>query len=227
VDNDGARQAFSTGAWREASDAVATALGGVSVAVVDASSGPISSTGPTPLCDAVCRNPAGPSFACLASWDGGPEGPSVPIHGVCDGGMLCVVAPVRLDGRIAALAIVTGYVGSEDERARILERMLSAGGTDDDGRDFASAMPVLVRERADASARLVASRAELTLRDHTDERRREGRRREVSLLSEVARDLGAGALVYDRIPGEALATVLRLTEGESARLTLVRPGGVL
>ncbi|MDO8963465.1 MAG: HD domain-containing protein [Coriobacteriia bacterium] len=219
-------EAFASKTWREALDGVRIALG-VSVSVVDASSGPLTTSGPLPLCDVLCRNLGGPTLACISLRHERCDEPSAPVRGVCEGGMPCTVAPVRIDDGIACFVVLTGYAGSSQERRRALADLLAAGMCEAEAREVTDDMPVMTRERADASARLVASRAELILRTFGEDAKRRGRQRELSVLSQVAHDLGAGARAYDRVPASALATVMRLTAGACARLTLVQPGGAL
>jgi putative nucleotidyltransferase with HDIG domain len=218
------RAAYASPQWREASEAVRIATG-VTVAVVEPAAGTLWTTGPIAPCDALCRDVGGPGSACVAARESGTR-PASPVRWVCEGGMLCTLVPVRLDGRVACHVLVTGFVGSSQERRRMLQRLLSAGVTEQAAREVTEAVPVLTRERADAVAKLVASRAELTLRELTGERHRAGGRRSLDLLSDVAHDLGLGSRTYDSIPAEALATVLRLTGGACARLSLTRTASV-
>lgn len=213
MENDLIRVAFSSTAWRDTTDDVRSALG-VTVTVVDPSTGPLCGPAAVPLCDLTCRDVGGPSLACLILGDG-TDGPDAPVHGVCESGLPCTVAPVRLSGRIAALVILTGYAGSAQERRRILARSSSTEPGD---------VVVLTRERAAAAARMVAAAAALAVRETAEARRRESRRREVSLLSEMANDLGAGARVCDSVPSGAISTILRLTSADCARLAFVKAG---
>lgn len=223
MDSEQIRLAYTSPQWREAAEAVRVGLG-VTVAIVDPSAGTLATSGPTPLCDLFCRDLGGPGFACVAT-RGNAGDRDAPLRGQCEGGMPCVVAPVRAEGRVACYALVTGYVHSARDRRRVLQRLLASGVTEAAARVAADELPVLSPDKAGALTSLVASRAALTLRELLDERRREGSRRSLDLLSDVAHDLNLGSRTYDNIPEGALTTVMRLTSGVCARLTLSRSPG--
>lgn len=217
------RIAYASPQWLEAAESVRAGLG-VTVAVVHASAGTLASTGPAPLCDLLCRDVGGPGFACVSTRDGAARA-DAPTRGTCEGGMPCMVAPVRLDGRTACYVVVTGYAHAARDRSRMLRRMLDAGVSEAAARSAADCIPLVTAVSADSYAALIASRASLVLREIVDERRREGSKRSLDLLSDVAHDLNLGARTYDSIPAGALGTVMRLTGGACARLSVVRQNG--
>lgn len=215
------RDAFRSTSWGESFDVLQTALG-VRLAVVDLSTGETLAGG-EPV--ALCAGGRTPTVACLlrAERELDPSDPA-PVRALCEDGLPCLLQPVRVSGETACHVLMYGYVGSAKERTRILQRAIASGRSEAEARAAIEELTLLDRARVDAAGCLVASRIEQMLAVQNDEMRRVGRQLEISLLADVARDLGPDGLVYDRIPASSLATLLRLTGGVCGRIALARAG---
>jgi len=215
------RAAFRSSAWGESFDLLQTALG-VRLAVFDPATGE-SLAGGEPV--ALCLGGRTPSIACLLRTERelDPRDP-VPVRAVCEDGLPCLLQPVRVNGDIVCQVLIYGFVERLKERTRILQRAIAAGRSELEARAAIEELTMLDRARVDAAGVLVASRIEQMLSAQDDEMQRVGRQLEVSLLADVARELGPDGLVYDRIPATSLATLLRLTGAVCGRVALVRTG---
>lgn len=221
IDPEYMRVAFRSLAWRESLDVLQTALG-LRLVVVDLSTGETLSGG-EPM--GLCSDGRTPGVSCLARTEReiDPRDPA-PTRAVCDDGLPILLQPVHVDGEVVCHVLLYGYLDSVKERARLLQRALTAGRSELEARAVIEDLNVLGRARVDAAGVLAASRVGQLLTEQHDEMRRVGRQLEVSLLADVARDLGPDRLVYDRIPATSLATLLRLTGGSCGRISLVRAG---
>jgi HD-GYP domain-containing protein (c-di-GMP phosphodiesterase class II) len=218
------RAVFRSPGWRESFDVLQTALG-LRLAVVDLSTGETFAGGePVALCQDG-QDGRTPGIACLVRTEREiePRDPA-PVRAVCDDGLPSLLQPVQVDGEVVCHVLLYGYVGGAKERARILQCALVSGRAELEARAAVEELTVLDRVRVDAAGVLVASRIGQLLTEQHDEVRRVGRQLEVSLLADVARDLGPDRLVYDRIPATSLATLMRLTGASCARIALVRAG---
>src|SRR5450759_5990174 len=146
------------------------------------------------------------------------------VRAVCELGMPCIFSPVRAAGKVVCHIMVTGFVNTDRERTRMLQRMLLAGVPEADARASLDDVPVLDRERSNAVVRLVTSHAELAIAAALEEGQRNGRLREISLLSEVTHDLAPEITAYERIPERALITALRLTDTTAGSILLLSSG---
>jgi HD-GYP domain-containing protein (c-di-GMP phosphodiesterase class II) len=198
-----------------------TALG-LRLAVVDLRSGETLAGGEAvTLCDADRT----PGLSCLAQTERELDmSDALPVRAVCEDGMPVVLQPVCVEGETVAHVMLYGFVSSQQERVRILQRTVAAGRGESDARVAIDELTLLDWGRVTAAASLVTARVEQLLTEQYDETRRVGRQLEVALLADVARELGPDGLVYDRIPATSLATMLRLTGAVCARVSLVRVG---
>jgi HD-GYP domain-containing protein (c-di-GMP phosphodiesterase class II) len=205
-------------------DVLQTALG-LRVAIVDLHTGETLSGGEALT---LCDENRSPGLSCLVQTERELDSSDpLPVRAVCDDGMPVVLQPVRVEGEQVAHVMLYGFVGSQQERIRILQRAMAGGRAEADARSAADELTLLDRTRVDAAAALVGSRVEQLLTEQYDETRRVGRQLEVALLADVARELGPEGLVYDRIPVTSLATMLRLTGAVCARVSLMRIGADL
>jgi len=201
-------------------DTLQTALG-LRMAVIDLSTGETLAGGEVvSLCDAG-RSPA---LSCVAHTERELDvSDPAPVRAVCEDGLPVLLQPVLVEGEPVAHVMLYGFLSSQQERVRVLQRAIATGRAEADARAAIDELTLLDWTRAQAAASLVASRVEQLLTEQQDASRSVGRQLEVALLADVARELGPDGLVYDRIPATSLATMLRLTGGLCARVALMRP----
>ncbi|HEX9092821.1 MAG TPA: HD domain-containing phosphohydrolase [Coriobacteriia bacterium] len=218
------REAFRSSEWREVADELASALF-ATICVVDIESGATLSSTPHPFaCDAILLTEPNPGLGCLRRTDrdldpGDPE----PVRGVCEVGIRAILAPVRFEGSTVCHAMVSGFVASTHERGRLLQQLLKAGFSDLDAREMVARIPVADRDRALDMVRVVVSRAERHLAEHGELGTRSRHSQEVSLLAEVARELGPVETRYGRIPEGVLVTLLKMSGADRAAVWLADP----
>jgi HD-GYP domain-containing protein (c-di-GMP phosphodiesterase class II) len=221
IDPELMRAALKSSRWRGSMDVLQTALG-VRVAVIDLRTGETLAGGETMT---LCDEGRTPGLACLAQTERELDlSDPLPVRAVCDDGLPVLLQPVRIEGEVVAHVMLYGFVSSQQERIRILQRAMTSGRAEADARAAIEELSLLDWTRVDAAAALVGSSVEQLLTEQYDETRRVGRQLEVALLADVARELGPEGLVYDRIPVTSLATMLRLTGAVCARVALVRAG---
>ncbi|MDO8914867.1 MAG: hypothetical protein Q7W16_02140, partial [Coriobacteriia bacterium] len=201
IDSEYMRAAFRSPGWVDSFGVLQTALG-LRLAVVDLSTGE-TLCGGEPV--ALCQDGRTPGVPCVARTEHEIDRHDpAPVRAVCDDGLPILLQPVHVDGEIACHVMLYGYVGSAKERARILQLVMATGRPEPEARAAIDELTVLDRVRVDAAGSLVASRVGQLLTEQHDQMRRVGRQLEVSLLADVARDLGPDGLVYDRIPSTSL-----------------------
>ena len=225
VDRDLLKNTFRTPAWSDVVSSLRTALG-VNVTVVDLTSGgTIASSESAHVCEIMRHSGLGASLSCVsqAERELTPDEAGT-VRAVCELGMPCIFSPVRAAGKVVCHVMVSGFVNTERERTRMLQRMLLGGVPESDARAVLEDVPILDHERSSAVVRLVTSHAELALSSIIEEGHRNGRLREIALLSEVTHDLAPEITAYERIPERALATALRLTGTSAGSILLMSPG---
>jgi HD-GYP domain-containing protein (c-di-GMP phosphodiesterase class II) len=224
IDPEYMRAAFRSPGWQESLDVLQTALG-LRLAVVDLATGE-TLTGAEPM--TLCQEGRVPGVPCLVRTEREIDlRDPMPVRTVCDEGLPGILLPVHVDGEIVCHVFLYGYLSSAKEADRVLQRAMAAGRTELEARAAIEGLTLLERARLDAAGALVVSRIEQLLTEQHDEIRRVGRHLEVSLLADVARDLGPDGLVYDRIPATSLSTLLRLTGASAGRIALVHAGADL
>jgi putative nucleotidyltransferase with HDIG domain len=225
VDRDLLKSTFRAAEWYDVVSSARTALG-VNVTVVDLATGStIAGSESAHVCEVMRHAGLGASLSCVAQAERElTPGEAGAVRAVCELGMPCIFSPVRAAGKVACHVMVSGFVNTERERTRMLQRMLLAGVSEPDARAAMEGVPVLDRERSNAVVRLVTSHAELALSSALDDRQRNGRLKEISLLSEVTHDLAPEITAYERIPERALLTAMRLTETSAGSILLLSPG---
>ena len=225
MDRDLLRNTFRTAAWHDVVSSLRTALG-VNVTVVDLTTGgTIAGSESAHVCEIMRHSGIGASLSCVSQAERElTPGEAGAVRAVCELGMPCIFSPVRAAGKVVCHVMVSGFVNTDRERTRMLQRMLLAGVSEPDARLALEDVPVLDRERSNAVVRLVTSHAELTLASALEEGQRNGRLREISLLSEVTHDLAPEITAYERIPERALVTAMRLTATTAGSILLMSPG---
>ncbi len=225
MDRDLLKNTFRTTEWHDVVSSLHTALG-VNVTVVDLTTGAtIAGSESAHVCEVMRHSGVGASLSCVAQAERElTPGEAGAVRAVCELGMPCIFSPVHAAGKVVCHIMVTGFVNADRERTRMLQRMLLAGVPEADARTVLDDVPVLDRERSNAVVRLVTSHAELAIAAALEEGQRNGRLREISLLSEVTHDLAPEITAYERIPERALVTALRLTDATAGSILLISPG---
>lgn len=225
MDRDLIKNTFRTAEWHDVVSSLRTALG-VNITVVDLTTGAtIAGSESAHVCEIMRHSGIGASLSCVSEAERElTPGEAGAVRAVCELGMPCIFSPVRAAGKVVCHVMVSGFVNTERERTRMLQRMLLAGIPEPDARITLEDVPVLDRERSNAVVRLVTNHAELALASALEEGQRNGRLREISLLSEVTHELAPEITAYERIPERALVTAMRLTETTAGSILLVSPG---
>ncbi len=211
---------FASRSWRDTAESLSDATG-LAISVVDIGTGAtLSSTDGVEVCSTAHPGAMGVSLGCLISASDELT-PSLArsVKATCEAGMPCLVVPVRHADRVACHVIVTGYVSSERERKRVLQRVLAAGVPEDRAREVLSGVPTLERSTVEAAAFVAVGHAELLLRSVEAPARR-GRNAELAVLSDAVGELSEGSMAYGRIPSRALASVQRLAGADGGRMLL-------
>ena len=225
MDRDLLKNTFRTPAWHDVVSSLRTALG-VNVTVVDLVTGAtIAGSESAHVCEIIRHSGVGASLACVSQAERElTPGEGGAVRAVCELGMPCIFSPVRAAGKVVCHVMVSGFVNTERERTRMLQRMLLAGVAEPDARACLEDVPILDRERSNAVVRLITSHAELAVSSAIEEGQRNGRLREIALLSEVTHELAPEITAYERIPQRALMTAMRLTETSAGSILLHSPG---